>query len=93
MNFKPLGERVLVERKEEEKKTASGLIIPDSAKEKPAEGKVVAVSAQVEKLGEIKVGDRVCFGKYAGTEITLDGKDYIVLQTSEKNSEVIGILN
>jgi len=93
MNFRPLGDKVLVERKEEEKKTASGLIIPDSAKEKPAEGKVIAISKQVEKLGELKVGDKVCFGKYAGTEITIDGKDYVVLQAGEKTSEVIGILN
>lgn len=93
MNFKPLGDRVLVERQEEEKKTASGLIIPDSAKEKPAQGKVVAISKSLEAKAELKVGDLVCFGKYSGTEITLDGKEYIVLQSSEKNSEIIGILN
>lgn len=92
MNFVPLGERVLVERKEEETKTASGLIIPDSAKEKPAQGRVVAISKKVESAGEIKVGDEVCFAKYAGNEIGLDGKEYVVLQVSEKNNEIMGIL-
>lgn len=91
MNFKPLGERVLVERKEEETKTASGLIIPDSAKEKPAEGTVVAMSKSVEAAGELKVGDRVCFGKYAGNDIAIDGKEYIVLNAGEKTNEIIGV--
>ncbi len=93
MNFKPLGERVLVERKEEESKTASGLIIPDSAKEKPAEGTVVAMSKSVEETGELKVGDRVCFGKYAGNEVAIDGKEYIVLQAGKKASEIIGVFS
>lgn len=91
MNFKPLGERVLVERSEEQTTTASGIIIPDSAKEKPLEGKVVAVSKKVEEKGELAAGDTVVFGKYAGTEIVIDGKDYIVLNNSEKSDEILGV--
>jgi len=89
MNFKPLGERVIVERKEEAKTTSSGIIIPDKAAEKQTEGTVVAVSKAVEEKGEITVGDVVVFGKYAGTEITLDGKEYVVLSNSEKNDEIL----
>ena len=90
MNFKPLGERVIVERKEEAKTTASGIIIPDNAAaEKQTEGTVVAVSKAVEDKGEIAVGDVVLFGKYAGTEIMLDGKEYVVLNNSEKNDEIL----
>ena len=91
MNFKPLGSRVLVTRNEEATKTASGIIIPDNAKEKPLEGKVVAVSKAVQERGEIAEGDVIVFGKYAGTEITIDGKDYIVLNNSEKNDEILGV--
>ncbi len=91
MNFKPLGSRVLVSRNEEPTKTASGIIIPDNAKEKPLEGKVIAVSKTVEERGEIAVGDVVVFGKYAGTEIAIDGEDYIVLNNSEKNDEILGV--
>lgn len=69
MNFKPLGERVLVERLEEDTKTASGIIIPDNAKEKPLEGKILAIGSEVK---DVKVGDRVVFGKYSGTEIKLE---------------------
>lgn len=90
MNFKPLGERVIVERKEEAKTTASGIIIPDNAAaEKQTEGTVVAVSKAVEEKGEIAVDDVVLFGKYAGTEIMLDGKEYVVLNNSEKNDEIL----
>ncbi|MCV6607572.1 MAG: co-chaperone GroES, partial [Campylobacterales bacterium] len=89
MNFKPLGERILVERKEEETKTASGIIIPDNAKEKPLQGTVVAVSNAVEKAGEVKVGDEVMFGKYGGTEVSIDGKDYLVLATGLTGNDVI----
>ena len=92
MNFKPLGERVLVERKEQETQTASGIYIPDNAKEKPLEGKVVALSKAVEAKGEIAVGDTVVFGKYAGTEISVGGKEYIVLSNSEKNDDILGVL-
>lgn len=83
MNFKPLGKRVLVERTEEVTKTASGIIIPDNAKEKPQMGKVVAVSKRIEERKEVKVGDSVVFGKYAGTEVKIDDKDYLVMSTDD----------
>ena len=88
--FKPIGLRVLVERVEEEAKTASGIIIPDNAKEKPLEGKVIAVSKEVaddENL-PIKEGDKVVFAKYSGTDITIDGKEYLVLNTDD----ILGII-
>jgi chaperonin GroES len=83
--FRPIGLRVLVERVEEEAKTASGIIIPDNAKEKPLEGKVVAISKEVEEDENlpINVGDTVVFAKYAGTDITIDGKEYLVLNTDD----------
>ncbi len=83
--FKPLGLRVLVERMEEEAKTASGIIIPDNAKEKPLEGKVVAISKEVEEDENlpINVGDTIVFAKYAGTELSMDGKEYLVLNTDD----------
>ena len=83
--FKPLGLRILVERMEEEAKTASGIIIPDNAKEKPLEGKVVAISKEVEEDENlpINVGDIVVFAKYSGTDITIDGKEYLVLNTDD----------
>ena len=83
--FKPLGLRVLVERMEEEAKTASGIIIPDNAKEKPLEGKVVAISKEVEEDENLPIneGDIVVFAKYAGTELTMDGKEYLVLNTDD----------
>ena len=75
MNVKPLADRVLIEPKEAETKTASGLFIPDTAKEKPQEGKVLAVgSGKKDEPMELKAGDKVLYGKYAGTEITVDGK-------------------
>ncbi len=80
MNFKPLGDRVLVERVEETNTTASGIIIPDNAKEKPSEGKVLAVGSDVE---EVKEGDVVVFGKYSGTDLVLDGNEYLVLEVSD----------
>ena len=76
MNFKPLGERVLVERTEVENKTASGIYIPDNAKEKPQTAKVVAVGSKIE---DVNLGDIVVFEQYRGTEIKLDGKEYIIL--------------
>jgi chaperonin GroES len=85
MKFQPLGERVLVQRVEEEKKTASGIIIPDNAKEKPQRGEVKAVSSKVEN---ISVGDTVVFGKYGGTEISIDGIDYLVLD----QKDILGVL-
>jgi chaperonin GroES len=83
--FKPLGQRVLVERLENEEKTPAGIIIPDNAKEKPLEGKVIAISKEVEEDENmpIKEGDIVVFAKYAGTEITFDGKEYLVLNTDD----------
>ena len=85
MNFKPLGERVLVERTEVENKTASGIIIPDNAKEKPQTAKVVAVGSKVE---DIKVGEVVVFEQYRGTEIKLEAKDYLVLNVEN----IIGVM-
>jgi chaperonin GroES len=83
MNYRPLGDRVVLEREEDNAKTASGIIIPDSAAEKQNAGTVVAVGESVEKKGEIKVGDEVVLGKYTGTEITLDGKEYVVVNSAE----------
>jgi len=85
MNFKPLGDRLLVERVEEANTTASGIIIPDNAKEKPSRGKVLAVGSDVE---EVKKGDIVVFGKYAGTDLILDDNEYLVLEVSD----VLGIV-
>ena len=88
--FRPIGLRVLVERVEEEAKTASGIIIPDNAKEKPLQAKVIAVSKEVEEdeYNSIKEGDIVVFAKYAGSDITLDGKEYLVLNTDD----ILGII-
>ena len=88
MGFKPLGKRILVERTEEVKKSSGGIIIPDSAKEKPQMGKVVAVSKKVEERGELKKDDLVLFGKYAGNEISIDSKEYIVMNIDD----VLGVL-
>jgi len=85
MAFQPLGKRVLIERVEESKTTASGIIIPDNAKEKPLNGKVVAVS---EKVKSISINDTVVFGKYAGSELSLDGKTYLVMETKD----ILGII-
>ncbi|AXK49254.1 co-chaperone GroES [Aliarcobacter trophiarum LMG 25534] len=85
MNFKPLGERVLVERVEAENKTASGIIIPDNAKEKPANAKVIAIGTKVE---DIKVGDTIIFEQYRGTEIKIDGNDYLVLNVEN----ILGVM-
>ena len=81
MNIKPLADRVLIEAKEAETKTASGLYIPDSAKEKPQQGTVVAVgNGKKDERMELCVGDTVLYGKYAGTEITVDGKNYLIMR-------------
>jgi chaperonin GroES len=80
MNFQPLGKRVLIERVEEAKTTASGIYIPDSAKEKPSQGKVLAVSKEVE---EVAVNATVVFGKYAGNELTLEGTTYLVIELDD----------
>ncbi len=80
MNFEPLGKRVLVSRTEEAKTTASGIIIPDSATEKPSQGKVVAVSAEVEN---VKVDNVVVFGKYAGNELKVGGETFIIIDVED----------
>lgn len=87
--IKPLADRVLVEPKEAETKTASGLYIPDTAKEKPQEGKVIAAGpGKKDELMEVKVGDEVIYGKYAGTEVTVEGKKYLIV----KQSDILAIL-
>lgn len=84
MNIKPLADRVLVEPKEAETKTASGLYIPDTAKEKPMEGKVLAAGpGKKDEPMELKAGDIVLYGKYAGTEINVDGKSYMIMRQSD----------
>jgi chaperonin GroES len=94
MAFRPLHDRVLVRRVEAEEKTAGGIIIPDSAKEKPAEGEIVAVGngakaedGTVTPL-DVKPGDRVLFGKWSGTEVKLDGEDLIIM----KESDIMGVI-
>ncbi|MDD7711696.1 MAG: co-chaperone GroES [Candidatus Cryptobacteroides sp.] len=89
MMIKPLADRVLVEPKEAETKTASGLYIPDTAKEKPQEGKVIAAGpGKKDEPMEVKVGDEVIYGKYAGTEVTVEGKKYLIV----KQSDILAIL-
>ena len=94
MAFKPLHDRVLVRRIEGDEKTKGGLIIPDTAKEKPAEGKIVACGEGARKdSGElipmcVKKGDRVLFGKWSGTEVTIDGEELLIM----KESDVLGIV-
>jgi len=84
LKIKPLEDRVLVEPQAAEEKTASGIIIPDSAKEKPQKGTVVAVGAGTKEIEmQVKVGDTVLYGKYAGTELSLDGKDYLIMKQSD----------
>ena len=94
MNFRPLHDRVVVKRVEEDTKTAGGIIIPDTAKEKPQQGEVVAVGpgardeqGKVVAL-DVKPGDRVLFGKWSGTEVKIDGEDLLIM----KESDILGIL-
>ena len=82
MSFKPLGNRVLIEREEQTNQTASGLYIPDSAKEKPLNGKVIAVGKEAIEAG-ISEGDTVVFGKFGGTEITIDGTEYLIMSSDD----------
>lgn len=95
MNFRPLHDRVLVKRIESEEKTKSGIIIPDTAKEKPMEGEIIATGPGARNEAgsilplDVKAGDRILFGKWSGTEIKLDGEDFIVM----KESDIMGILN
>ena len=94
MNFRPLHDRVLVRRIEAEEKTAGGIIIPDSAKEKPAEGEIVAIGTgtraddgKITPL-DVKAGDKVLFGKWSGTEVKIDGEDLLIM----KESDILGII-
>ncbi len=94
MAFTPLHDRVLVRRVESDEKTSGGLIIPDNAKEKPAEGEVVAVGAGArdedgERIAmDVKAGDKILFGKWSGTEITLDGEELLIM----KESDILGLM-
>ncbi|MBU1384881.1 co-chaperone GroES [Brevundimonas sp.] len=95
MAFRPLGDRVLVKRVEEESKTKGGIIIPDTAKEKPQEGEVVSVGPGARDEDgkyiamDLKAGDRILFGKWSGTEVKIDGDDLIIM----KESDVLGVLS
>jgi len=94
MNIRPLQDRVIVERIEAEEKSAGGIIIPDTAKEKPQEGKVIAVGkGKLKDDGtpipmDVKKGDRVLFSKYAGSDVTLDGKEYVIM----REDDILGVL-
>ena len=82
--IKPLADRVLVQAQEAETKTASGLYIPDSSKEKPQQGVIIAVgSGKKDEPMELKAGDKVMYGKYSGTEVSYDGKDYLIMRQSD----------
>ena len=94
MAFRPLGDRVLVKRVEEESKTKGGIIIPDTAKEKPQEGEVVAVgpgarddAGKIQPL-DVKAGYRILFGKWSGTEVKIDGQDLLIM----KESDILGVV-
>ena len=94
MAFRPLHDRVVVRRIEQDEKTAGGIIIPDSAKEKPQEGEIVAVgpgardeNGQIQPL-DVKAGDRVLFGKWSGTEVKIDGNDLLIM----KESDILGVI-
>ena len=94
MAFRPLGDRVLIKRVEEEQKTKGGIIIPDTAKEKPQEGEVIAVgpgarddSGKIHAL-DVKKGDRILFGKWSGTEVKIDGEDLLIM----KESDILGVV-
>ncbi|MBM9537319.1 co-chaperone GroES [Desulfobulbus alkaliphilus] len=94
MKIRPLNDRILVKRLEGEEKTAGGIIIPDSAKEKPAEGEIVAVGpGKLNDTGErvamdVAVGDRVLFSKYGGTEVKLDGEDFLIM----REDDILGVI-
>ena len=94
MKFRPLHDRVLVQRANEETRTAGGIIIPDTAKEKPMEGTIIAVGSGARdesgKLNplDVKIGDKVLFGKWSGNEVKMDGQDYIIM----KESDIMGII-
>ena len=95
MKFEPLHDRVVVERLDSDEKTAGGIIIPDSAQEKPMQGKILAVgsgarddSGKIQPL-DVKEGDTILFGKWSGTEVKIDGKDLLIM----KESDIMGIIN
>ena len=94
MKIRPLNDRILVKRLEQVEKTAGGIIIPDSAKEKPAEGKVISVgNGKLNEAGqrvalEVKAGDRVLFSKYGGTDVKLDGEDFLIM----REDDILGIV-
>ena len=94
MKFRPLHDRVLVRRIEQQEKTAGGIIIPDTAKEKPQEGEVIAAGAGVKTEDgkllplDVKAGDRILFGKWSGTEVRVDGEDLLIM----KESDILGII-
>lgn len=94
MSVKPLQDRVLVKRVEEETKTAGGIIIPDNSKEKPAQGEIIAVGSGYRnndgttRALEVKAGDKVLFGKYTGTEVKVEGQEFIIM----KEDEILGVL-
>ncbi len=94
MKLRPLQDRILVQRVGEEEKTKGGIIIPDTAKEKPAEGKITAVgNGKVGEDGkrvklEVKKGDRILFGKYSGTEVTIEGEEYLIM----REDDVLGVI-
>jgi chaperonin GroES len=94
MNIRPLQDRVIVQRLEEEEKTKGGIIIPDTAKEKPMQGKIIAVGkgkvrddGKVSPL-DVKVGDRVLFSKYAGTEVKIEGEEYLIM----REDDILGVI-
>jgi len=95
MAFRPLGDRVLVKRVDEESKTKGGIIIPDTAKEKPQEGEVIAVGPGARDEDgkrvdlDVKTGDRILFGKWSGTEVRIDGQDLLIM----KESDILGVLD
>ena len=94
MKFRPLHDRVVVKRVEEEKKTAGGIIIPDTATEKPSEGEIIAVGAGARDDSgnviamDVKVGDRILFGKWGGTEVKIDGEEYLIMQ----EKDIMGVM-
>ena len=95
MKFRPLHDRVLIEVLDSEEKTSGGIIIPDTAKEKPSEGKVIAVGSGTKSEDgsvtplDVKSGDKILFGKWSGTEVTVDGKELLIM----KESDVLGIIS
>ena len=94
MKFRPLHDRVVVKRVEEEKKTAGGIIIPDTATEKPSEGEIIAVGAGARDDSgnvvamDVKVGDKILFGKWGGTEVKIDGEDFLIMQ----EKDIMGVI-